>query len=290
MSAEGNVYLCEVEREDQEYILKLKDNSSITARGLDIKLLKLEICEQIISWNGDGEAILEIIPGSESAPDCRGRALYSEVVFNTKVTLLNKEELFESGYCKKCGYGMGGRTKKSLDVGSKPKGLVCGVDSSRPGIKIYSNKFIEILSDRAKITFNTWPVLCNGQSTNYFELRPDFLLHPVSIKGGEYVTTFHRSWHCTECLREVVTFTHDEYEYGTLFISDLSILEHEHKIIFIDTTKTISLAIRNDVRAELSQIKEAKSLSTCSVVVVSSEYVDTSSPVLPKPEKFDWVL
>ncbi len=98
--SEGGIYLCKWRQVEGEYFLELQANPSLVANGGDLEECKEEICMQIISWNGDGEAILELFPPEKGKKYVGGIRLFSTAGYNDSVRAV--------GYSK---LGLGGRTK-----------------------------------------------------------------------------------------------------------------------------------------------------------------------------------
>ena len=283
--SEGNIYFCNWVKESNEFVLSLHANPSISARGEDIAALKVELCDQIILWNGDGEAVLELFPPIEI--NGTGKNIYVEICYNNNEILENrKDDFYENGYCNKCKHGIGKRTVTSLSLKRVPKEPIIGIKSELPRIEIYSKKFISLFNQNELDLMSFIPVLLNGEETEYVEVVPKKTIKHVGHKGAKYPTKFSQSWRCTECKREVFKSSVEGYEFGTIFISPESLLGDLPSIIFIDTGRNCSMAIRNDRWMQIAKNKDAKKICTSPVVVLKSEYVEI--PKLREPGKFNW--
>jgi len=82
----GNVYICEKKIRRGKYYLTLLDNRGITSSGEDLEQCKVDICMQIILWNGDGEAVLEFLP-EKSKKTATGIEMYRALGYNEGVDI-----------------------------------------------------------------------------------------------------------------------------------------------------------------------------------------------------------
>jgi len=165
----GGVYLCEKRLKKGKYYLELVENRDINISGDDLEWCKVEICSQIILWNGDGKAVLEFLPEKIKKTKA-GVELYRTLTYNEGVNILNTIHPFEGGRCSKCSYELGERNDELLNLESKPKNsLVCidrrvkrdESDNARffKVIEIYRQSFIDLFTKEEKELFTIKPIL-----------------------------------------------------------------------------------------------------------------------------------
>jgi len=291
-----NVYLCDKKEKRGKIYLELQDNREIKSNGEDLEQCKVDICSQIILWNGDGEAVLEFIPEKTKKTDT-GIEMYRSLGYNETVDILNENNLFTGGVCKKCLYGIGERTDELLNLEWKPKNVLASVkfknikndhDFPRvfPKIQIYSKNFIELLSKNEKKLFLIKEVHLKGKKSNFVELIPRKVILQSGHVGAKYPIFSHQSWKCSECNRESFTVSLESYSYEYIFV-DPKVIRDNPSIFFLDDGMHTLLTVRNDRWKELfKHKKDIKGISTNPVVVLEEKYVEY--PELEEPEKFEW--
>jgi len=292
----GNVYICEKKIKRGKYYLTLLDNREITSSGEDIEKCKVDICSQIILWNGDGEAVLEF-PPEKSKRVATGIDMYRAVGYNERVDILNTHSPFSGGSCEKCSHELGERTDESLNLAWKPKNVIVGIgkrtkndenDSPRifKKIVIYHKKFIDLLTKEEQDLFDTKPVLLKGKKSDYVELISKQIIQACGHVGANYYKGIAKSWQCSVCKYfEYILYT-EEYKYKDIFV-DPKTIKANQTIFFLKHSLHISLVVRNDRWAELFKYKkEIKGIVTDPVVVLEEKYVEY--PELEEPEKFEW--
>jgi len=279
--AEGNVYLCDKKKIRGKYVLELMKNKKIRVEGSDLEGCEIELYDQILQIYGDGEAILEYLPPkSKKMPT--GVYLYSAVGYNDSVTIKNADEIFEGEVCDKCNqYIHCKRTEvpMSISIKRKPGKAVLGTYGLRNSCEVYSEFFINLLSDEEKQTFETRPVLYKGEATGYIEIFPKKIISRVGHKGAKE----HFGWKCSKCGNRRFSVIHPElYHNHEIFIAPETIDSKSKLPIFITKGDEATMAFPNERWAELLQHKqESKGANSHPVVVLESEYIDYS-PELPE--------
>lgn len=130
--SEGKVYDCKYEEKDGEYFLELVDNPSIQSEGDDLEECKIDIYFQIMDWNGDGEAALELLP-SHSKKTKMGIQLYVSASFNDWTCIKDKNYQVYKELCPTCKYGINGeRNDALLEITRKPRATFSGVQGIYP--------------------------------------------------------------------------------------------------------------------------------------------------------------
>ena len=297
MSIEGTkVYICEKIIKQGKYFLTLLDNREITSSSEDLEECKVDICCQIILWNGDGEAVLEFSP-QKSKKTATGIDMYRALGYNERVDILNINHPFLGGKCEKCSHELGERTDELLNLECKPKNVLATIGQRRRedendsprifrDIRIYHKKFIDLLTKEEQDLFDTKPVLLNGKKSDYVELIPKQIIQSCGHVGADYYKGIVKSWQCSECRYFEYHLYTDEYRYEDAFL-DSKLIEANQTILFLKHSLHISLVIRNDRWAELfKHKKEIKGIVTNPVVVLEEKYVEY--PKLKEPEKFEW--
>jgi hypothetical protein len=292
----GNVYLCDKKEKRGKFYLELQDNREIKSNGEDLEQCKVDICSQIILWNGDGEAVLEF-PPDKSKKMATGIEMYQALGYNEGVDILNTNSPFSGGYCKKCSHELGERTDELLNLEWKPKNVLVSIDyrtrkneNDSPRIFtqicIYHKKFIDLLTEDEKESFDTKPVLLKGKVSDYLELVPKKVIQACGHIGADYYHGILRSWKCSECKKEEFYVYTNEYGNNSRLVDSKRIREFKG-IYFLKHSLHTSLVVRNDKWAELfKHKKEIKGIVTNPVIVLEEKYVEY--PKLEEPEKFEW--
>jgi len=213
----GAIYLCTKKETKKGFELQLVEQPGIKISGEDLEWCKVEICMQIMQWNGDGEAVLEIIPELKKRHKT-GIEMYRSLGYNEDVKLLNTNDLFTGGICPKCKYGIGERTDELLNMAEKPStryGIVSVRARTRreeedfprifPVIKLYRKKVIELLTQEEKNLFEQREVLYKGKESDFLELIPKDVIAQCGHKGAEYPKIYHQTWKCNKCMRTQFT-------------------------------------------------------------------------------------
>lgn len=293
---EGNVYLCDKKERNGKYFLTLFDNKNIKSSGEDLEWCKVEICSEIILWNGDGEAVLEF-PPEKSKKMPTGIDLYRILGYNEGVDILNTNHPFSNGRCRKCLYELGERTDELLNLEWKPKNVIVSIDRRArkdendyarifKQIIIYHKKFIDLFTEKEKNIFTTKSVLIKGKKSDYIELIAKNIILQSGHKRAKYPISFHQSWRCSECKREQFTVSIEPYNYKYSFL-DPKTIRNNPTIFFLNHGMHTLLTIRNDRWSELfKHKKEIKGIVTNPVIVLEEKYVEY--PELEEPEKFEW--
>jgi len=284
---EGNVYLCDKKKILGIYVLELLENKNIKSKGISLEACKVDICMQIIDWNGDGEAILEFIPLIDKKISM-GVHLYTILNSNNdSIKGTSTEELYSGRICKKCQFPLGKRNNNYIEVDQKPKGAIVDFFRSLPWREIYSEIFIELFTKEEKELFEVRDVLYKKKSCGYKEIFPKKTIHHVGHKNATYDWGYQNSWRCSLCRREIFTVLEvNNKNNDFVFISSESFTADE-TILFIEHGGSVSLAIRNDRWQKLlKHKKETKGITTTSVVVLEEKYIEY--PELDEPEKFEW--
>jgi len=293
----GNVYICEKKIKRGKYSLTLLDNREIESSGENLEQCKIDICSQIILWNGDGEAVLEF-PPEKSKKTVTGIDMYRALGYNERVDIFNTQSPFSGGYCKKCSHELGDRTDELLNLEWKPKNVLFSIgyrtkkdenDSPRifKKIRIYHKKFIDLLTEEEQNIFDTKPVLLKGKKSDYVELIPKQIIQSCGHKGGEYSKFSHQNWKCSTCGKmQMSVYVKDLYHSGYIFMDSKTILQNS-SVFFLKHSLHTFLVVSNDRWAELfKHKKEIKGIATNPVVVLEDKYVEY--PKLEEPEKFEW--
>lgn len=283
---EGGIYLCKRIYKKRQYFLTLQDNKNITSEGADLSECMEDISMQILEWNGDGEAVLELFP-EQNKKGATGATVFRTLSYNDSVDIVKGFDGFNEGTCKLCMYGLGGRNANPLEVKWKPEGLVCGVSRIYPSTRLYSQKPIDVLSDEERATFETRPVLFDGKETGYFEAFPEVVIPYVGHKGAVYPDTFTQSWKCSECGRKEFYVELKPYSYSTTFIDAKHLAGDIPSLAFVKTSRSVAMSLRKDRWAELRESKKVKGMLSDPVVALDAEHIEM--PELNKPEKFDWI-
>lgn len=298
----GNVYICDKKHKRGKYHLELCANREIMSTGDDLEECKVDICCQIILWNGDGEAVLEFTP-EKSKKVKTGTLMYKTMDYNEGVDILNDTHPYDGGRCVKCLHELGERNNELLNLEWKPKNVICSVDRRRKkydgeyarifmDIRVYHQKFIDLFTDKEKALFDIQEVLIKGKKSEFVELLPKKVIKACGHVGAEYNHIIVGSWICSECDRKVLNVYANEYKSGYAHIYetfvDPATIKDNPTMFFLENSIHISLVIRNDRWAEMFKEKKAvKGIATNPVVVLESQYVEYPNDI-KKPEKFEW--
>jgi hypothetical protein len=285
--SEGGIYLCNWKRVEGVYSLELLANSNISAYGKDLKNCKEDICMEIISWNGDGEAVLELFPPEYGKKYKGGAQLFSTVGYNDSTRAVDYAGLFVDGVCSMCKHGLGARSSMSLTVETPPTGMVCGIDACYPAMRVYSKLFIAELTEEEKSSFSIRPVLHAGNESGYFEILPKNTIPTVGYKGAEYPTTFLETFECADCGRKKFSVWAEELSYDADFVDARDIDGLSDSMIFIDVGWNEAMAFRAERWREILANKRLKGLCSGKLIVLDPSYVE--APKFKVVDEFDWV-
>ena len=286
--AEGGVYLCNWSQSNGDYRLQLRANPNLQASGRDLEQCKEDICLQVLDWNGDGEAVLELFPPEEGKRIPGGAILLARVGYNDSARVVDYEMLFEGGACPVCKFGIGARTGATLHLESNPKGMACSIHGCYPILLIFRKKYVDLLSDEELACVEVRPVTLDGKETDYVELIAGNTVRTVGYRGANYPARFQQSFICSECGREKFEVEADGVEYGTSFIDANDIDADPSQMIVIDDGWRQSPAFRLGRWEQLLEQAGNRSLLSDAVMVLESDYVE--HPVLEVCSEFDWVM
>lgn len=286
--AEGGIYLCNWTASNGDYKLQLRANPKLESSGRDLEQCKEEICLQIIDWNGDGEAVLELFPPPGNKLVAGGAILFARVAYNDSVRVLRYESLFKGGACPVCKFGIDTRSDAALRLESGPKGMTCSIDACYPLLLIFKKRFVELLSNQELACFEIRPVFLDGNETDYIELIGKRMIRTVGYRGANYPSKFQQSFKCSECDREKFTVEADGFEYGTSFIDANDIDADPSTMIVVDDGWRQAPAFRLGRWQQLLEQAGSRSLLSEALVVLDSNYVER--PVLKACNEFDWVM
>ena len=285
---EGGIYLCEWDEADGEYRLRLRTNPDLQAIGPDLDECMEDICMQIIEWNGDGEAILELFPPQRGKSFLGGAIMYAQVGYNDTTDALDYEQLFEGRACPVCKFGIGTRSAEALRLASKPKGMVCGVTGCYPILKIYHKQFMSLLVENELATINVRPVYLNDQETNYVEVIAKRTIPAVGYKGASYPTSFQQSFRCGECGHEKFVVDAENIKQGTSFIDIKDIDADTGTMIVVDDGWCPSMAFLLGRWKQILDQTKRRGLTSNALAVLDSDYVER--PALEVCTEFDWIM
>jgi len=283
---EGQVYDCRYEEKDGEFFLELVNNPSIKSDGDDLEECKMDMYSQIIKWNGDGEAVLELLPPL-SKKTKMGMQLYVSASYNDWTCIKDKNFQVYKETCPVCKYSMNAeRNEALLEITRKPKASFAGVHGIRPKIFIYSDCFVSLLTKEEQLTFEKRPVIYQGKECGYWELLPKHTVMIVGPKGASYMMS--GNWKCIKCGRNNFIPEIKGYRSDSHFIkkSDMDSLP---SVFFIDDCYSKILTIRNDRWSELKQYKkETRGAVSSPVILLEPQYV-FENPPMKKKDTFGWV-
>jgi len=282
--SEGQVYDCKFTEKDGMYKIELLDNPSIKSEDDDLEECKLDIYSQIMAWNGDGEAVLDLLPlvGRKRKDSLQ---LYSNASSNDWIYIVkeNREKVYKD-VCPVCQHDKkANRTDTLLELECKPKAPVAYAEGVYPVIEIVKESFLNLLSEEEQSLFTKRPVLYNGKECGYYELFPKNIVKLVGYKDAEYSFGFE----CSKCNHKRFSGRVKGYEDGTYFVSKLDFSDNYPSMFFLYGGFMKSLTFRNDRYKELKEHKkETRGLLREDVFLLNSEYV--VDPILPIQESFEW--
>ncbi|MDJ0908320.1 MAG: hypothetical protein QNI99_03935 [Woeseiaceae bacterium] len=285
---EGGIYLCEWAAADGEYRLRLRSNPDLQASGPDIDECMEEICMQIIEWNGDGEAVLELFPPHRGESFPGGAIVFARVGYTDRSRAADYEQLFEGRACPVCKFGLGVRSDAPLRLESQPEGMVCGVTGCYPILQIYHREFVNMLADKELSAVELRPVYQNDQETDYVEVIARKTIPTVGYRGANYPTSFQRSFRCGECGHEKFVVDAENINYGTSFIDIDDIRADTSAMIVVDDGWCQSLAFLLSRWRQLLDQTERHALTSNPLAVLDSDHVER--PALEECTEFDWIM
>lgn len=286
--AEGGIYICKWTETNGEYTLQLRANPDLEVSGRDLEECMEDICLQIIGWNGDGEAVLELFPPQAAKEIPGGAILFAQIGYNDSARALDYETLFVGGACPVCKFGLGTRSDAAIRLESRPRGMTCAVHGCYPILLVFNKKFVEMLSDEERAHFDVRPVLFGQKPTDYLELIAKKTIRTVGYKGAEYPSTFQQSFRCGDCGREKFEVDAVGFKPGASFIDVDDIDCSSSTMIVIDDGWRQFPAFRLGRWQQLLERADRPRLLSKELVVLDSDYVE--HPVLEECRKFDWVI
>jgi len=270
--SEGQVYDCKFTEKDGVYSIELLDNPSIKSKDDDLEECKLDIYSQIMAWNGDGEAILELLPsiGKKRKDSIQ---MYSNISADDWIYIVkeNRKSVYKD-VCHVCQHDKkGNRTDALLELEHKPKTLIARTRGVNPDIEIVKESFLTLLSEEEQSLFTKRPVLYKGKECGYYELFPKEIVNTVGYKDAEYFSGFE----CQHCHHQRFSIRVNGYDDCPDFVSKLDFTNNYPSMFFIYDGCMKSLTFRNDRWKELKQHKkETKRVSSEPVFVLDSQYVE----------------
>lgn len=286
--SEGGIYLCDCTRTKGEYALTLRANPDLESSGADLDECMEDLCMQIVEWNGDGEAILELFPPPQGPRVAGGAVLFSAVGYNDGVKTTDYTSLFAGGACPVCKFGIGDRSDAVLRVQKQPKGITCGVNACYPILTIYRNKLIDALTDQERAMFETRPVAVEDGETDYVELIAYETIRTVGYKGADYPAVFQQSFRCKSCGREKFEVDAEGFKPGTKFIDAREVDGSSSSLIMVDDGWRQFPAFRLARWKELLAAGNLRGLLSDPLVALDTDYVEI--PKLETCREFDWVF
>jgi len=282
--SEGQVYDCKFTEKEGVYKIELFDNPSIKSEDDDLEQCKLDIYSQIMAWNGDGEAVLELLPplGKKRKDSIQ---LYSHVSSNDWIYIVKeKREQVYKDVCSVCQHDKkANRTDALLELEEKPKAPVVYAEGVYPVIEIVKESFLNLLSKEEQRLFTKRPVLYKGKECGYYELFPQKTVKTVGYRDAEYIFGFE----CSKCNHKRFMLRVNGYNDGTDFVSKLDFSDNYPSMFFLYCGFMRNLTFRNDRWKELKQHKkETRGVSSESVFLLNAEYV--VDPLLPIQDSFEW--
>lgn len=283
---EGGVYLALLVESGSQYRLELVSNREVSATADSLEGCIDELGFRIAAWNGDGEAVFEILDESESQQSGRVDLLVA-TSYNEHVEVTDQQNLFSEGYCPKCRFGRGVRTDTQIDLERAPLQPFCGVRRVYPNLRVYSKEFIGALREEECAQFEKIPVTVKQEPSNYIELVPRTVIPYVGVKGGQYPVSFLQGWLCTDCGRTMFKVITDDYPQGATFLHSRELPDRLDLPFAVNVGMSTGIVFARDRWTELITSSSANGLLSAPVVVIPEDRIEM--PSLPTPDEFDWI-
>lgn len=281
---EGNVYLCNHKERDGEYLLELQAHTSIVSQGDSLQDCMDDICDQIIQWNGDGEAILEVVSIDEVKG---GHGSYKVIKYGDSTSSTNSiADLYTGGACKKCSHPVGERNDISLELTEKPKKAVIGVWCPLPLISIFSDKFIDALPSEVLDRVRVLSVKYKGKDSGYKELVVPFSAKMTGVVGASYPSALQQNWLCSECGRSTFSVAARDYGLGVTFVNSEELPSFLPQFMAVDAGSRPDYVIHGELWKKLLGNRNLKGLCSDPMVILSPDKVEM--PELILLDEFEW--
>lgn len=200
---EGKVYFVNYTFRENLYKLTLNANKNISSENIDLEQAKLDICEQICKWNGDGEAILELINANDGLSSKEKWFVLEPV---DSWWLENSEDnLFDKGICSSCKYTHGERTSINLQVKHKLKYGVGYFSNIRPWIYFYSKELVNQLEELSKSKIESRKIFRGQEELDYVEIVQRTTVRYQLKNSQEVDRTSKGTIECNQCFRKEFT-------------------------------------------------------------------------------------
>lgn len=277
---EGNTYPAKWKKQEDKFVVYLDDDKSIKGVDIDFETACEELCLAICDRYEDGEAVLNFL---REPPEPSGVSKYANpalvhLSWNESAEGEKRQNgLFEGGYCKACGAGIGKRTTASLKVDILPKGNISDFNQIMFSPVLLSEDFLSLFSESEKERMGLQEVICNKtEKRRFFEVNGEPLLKQVGIKGGKYNSL--SSWECKSCGYKSFSCTHpempDNYKY-TDFICGNDLPNDMHEAFVIEDNigrKMVCMPLKR--WNQLNNHKYAKGVSAGRVYVLPKDQIE----------------
>ncbi len=287
-TSEGGTYVADWTRVGRKYRAILRDNRAIQVEASNLEELVEDLHDEIMKWQGDGEAVVELYPAP--VPDSSFVAL----AYNEAVRVSNEPaSLFEGGVCNKCGSGRGQRTAASLVLARKPRGDVFRAEHPwpkdvMPARVCISAKLATRFSEKEQAVLGLRPIeRPKDVKQEYFEICGEAVTSTVGLRGCTYATALGQSWKCTECGKSSLVIKEPKISSSARFLASSSLRGVDRDFFLFHES-----GIRGPRPAFaparwhslLDASRDLKGLSSSEIIVLPDAQADLDPCLPPYPE------
>jgi hypothetical protein len=266
---EHSVYRCSWSQTGGRYALWVKSRPWIRCEGDSYEQAEEQLLNAILDAGGAMQAMLEFDPqlpkSSQDAKYSTPELYYiaGDDGFETdspkRVPFESGEErearfqwtdaFFESPVCRTCGRSRGRRTGQPLRLTHVPQrydGAIGNIGESRNTLYIFSDRFLDLLTDDERQRLHFQPVECLRGRRRFFELVGPQGPPNVAVSGLP-----QRGWRCQTCSLSRWTYLIDGM-YIRTFIAKADLPDSLPSVFTIGTVPDIRLVTSNERWGELS--------------------------------------
>lgn len=277
--SEGRVYLASWKRKKDTYVLWLLDYSLPEVSAPDFSLALENLQEMILMELGDGEAIVEfdrdepdlLLPAQFCTPNLFSLSGNDSCEQNTL-----QHELYEKGYCKKCGAPIGKRTsvKAVFDyIPDYSDGAICNTTG-----RIFSEEFLSLLTSDELNRLKFIEVINTYNRRVFYE----FVEHPAANYIGVKDLGGLIGNQCDGCGQICFGYFIKNDHFNFIALSDLPV---KYPDIFSAGENVLpDLCVSAKRRREILASKYARNITSSKIGVVKNNNLIERNPI---PSKYD---
>ncbi len=260
--------------------LQNKDDIIITSDSLEYA--KDELRTRICLWNGDGEALIELLPQGKYG------ASFSMIKPSDDYWLENyTKELFEGGICSGCKFPIGKRTDICLSSSSKPKEGACYFSNCIPLIHFYSESLLKQIQELSERKFEVKPVLHKGYECGYFEILDEPISKYKLPVEYDLNTDLRTTFECSICGRKSYDALLDA-KVGNVYLPLEDVFGKQVSVVKPKSLVMSGIVVKEALLKKLNRKGKQNKFLTSVVNVISNDRLHVPTDKLPIVTEIDW--